>query len=1084
MPKIYDDQQQDTESLGRITGINPAEEAEMERAAQTGALDDIAEREGLYNPDRDNSDNDGRQGTAGLSSGQLRNAEAGDNNESQRSRKQKAANVLMNGWQPNLGKLAKNKFFIGGAAFGGISLVGVAMFIIFVLGAFKIPHFVENLTAYQFARVTRDAAQTSDSIMAQKMALDSADDSVYKTNKARYSDNAVGKAKDAWSKMDKLRPNKMIANMQRDNTLKFNYTDPSILRPHGVLQGVTIGDRTIRVNKPTIAARFIPGVQFAQDVRFVRDFAPALERSLASNDVGPIIRGSIGNNLRKQLGISLVAWNVGKYQGKSDADAKLQMERDAREKIKAGSNIQNPKVSDATNQAAEDANNAEEKALADDKSGKAIADSPNEVPTEVVKSLETSFSSTTLSGITKQIISFVNPVYAVATPVCMVYEGSLQNSGPTINEQSARDQRAFYLVASASSQVKDGYQANGTAMGAMSWKLGDIVNSNSELRAAGHTVDTHNSFSSQASPTGSFSIYDAIFPAPLDTIMNKASELCPAFTNVWAGAGLGIANLALVIGSGGAVGAGEGSAEVVANVTIKQIVTKIVTKFVSGGTYMKTIAKDTLKQGALIAGATLVANQIVLSQMGSAQSPLATGVSFDNQVDSGANQHAQEIERQGFYGRPLTQDEVAVNNTLDAQYLAGLTSQQSATERYLSPSNPNSLVSRVATLAGHHFGSENMTNLFNLGSSVLNPLNAFATSVGSMSTARVGAASTDTFNYGNIQWGWSAAEQQKLTLGEHTNLPVDPTYTYLENRRILDQSGKEDEIAATYGPCFDSSKGPGDLTTADTGSSGDNSHFVIRDTAGNVSGTQGLCSATNLSFNNQKYGDLVFRWRVDHRYEAQMETNNEIQNPTAVDPSSQASTPTAPTGSSVGWVWPVHKEDLKNPSVALTQCWLGSSVKPYHAAVDIGVTNKNVYAAHSGTIVAGTGPGFDGYNTFIIDTGPDAKTGKAHLYAVYEHMQSFAVTSGSVTAGQLIGKSGEVGAPGAPHLHFGISDSAGSFGIYANPWHTANPLDFLPADDPVFETRGNQSCKTADIKDDPSYGFSQYRSQGAFSEYK
>ncbi len=192
-------------------------------------------------------------------------------------------------------------------------------------------------------------------------------------------------------------------------------------------------------------------------------------------------------------------------------------------------------------------------------------------------------------------------------------------------------------------------------------------------------------------------------------------------------------------------------------------------------------------------------------------------------------------------------------------------------------------------------------------------------------------------------------------------------------------------------------------------------------------------------------------------------------------------TATAPVSD---WTWPVNVADITNPAAGLTQCWLHyySVRQSYHAAMDIGVSYKPVYAPHAGKVV---GKYSDGFNTMIINTGTNAATGKT-LYAVFEHMSSITVNNGAtVTKGQRIGTSGEVGAPGQPHLHFGISDSATYFGTYANPWHTANPLDFLPGDySDLMEQTKDLSCKTSNIKDNSDYGFAKYKTNGTFSMYK
>lgn len=199
--------------------------------------------------------------------------------------------------------------------------------------------------------------------------------------------------------------------------------------------------------------------------------------------------------------------------------------------------------------------------------------------------------------------------------------------------------------------------------------------------------------------------------------------------------------------------------------------------------------------------------------------------------------------------------------------------------------------------------------------------------------------------------------------------------------------------------------------------------------------------------------------------------------------------PTNNTGGTVvgisGWVWPIKKETLDNPSGAgLNQCWLhyhvkGDGTAGYHAALDIDVTYKPVYAANSGKVIKKAS---DGYATLIIqhDGG---------FYSVYEHMSSISVSVGdSVTAGQQIGVSGEVGAPGAPHLHFGISTSAtgDNWGTYANPWYTVNPLDFLPNDysPALLKDDSTGSCLTKDIKTRSDFGWSLYQTKGQYAPYK
>jgi murein DD-endopeptidase MepM/ murein hydrolase activator NlpD len=198
----------------------------------------------------------------------------------------------------------------------------------------------------------------------------------------------------------------------------------------------------------------------------------------------------------------------------------------------------------------------------------------------------------------------------------------------------------------------------------------------------------------------------------------------------------------------------------------------------------------------------------------------------------------------------------------------------------------------------------------------------------------------------------------------------------------------------------------------------------------------------------------------------------------------QASAPANDTTTSIpgaaGWTWPVKKESLDNPSGAgLNQCWLHyrDASSGYHAALDIDVSYKPVYAANSGKVIRKAN---DGYATLVIQH-------EGGLASVYMHMSSITVSEGdTVTAGQQIGISGEVGAENAPHLHFGITTDPARFGTYADPWATVNPLDFLPNDysPALLKNANGGSCVTSEIKGQKGYGFDIYKVKGSYALYK
>ena len=89
-----------------------------------------------------------------------------------------------------------------------------------------------------------------------------------------------------------------------------------------------------------------------------------------------------------------------------------------------------------------------------------------------------------------------------------------------------------------------------------------------------------------------------------------------------------------------------------------------------------------------------------------------------------------------------------------------------------------------------------------------------------------------------------------------------------------------------------------------------------------------------------------------------------------------------------------------------------------HAGRDYaGACGSPVYAADSGTIISALPPSSTGGygNQIVIDHG--VKRGTS-LATTYNHLQSFAVRSGRVSRGQLIGYEGTTGVSTGCHLHF------------------------------------------------------------------
>jgi len=116
-------------------------------------------------------------------------------------------------------------------------------------------------------------------------------------------------------------------------------------------------------------------------------------------------------------------------------------------------------------------------------------------------------------------VGIINPIYAVALPICIVYDGSMDQAGPTIDNQTTQQQATYYYVASAADQQKNGSMSNeaapelASAVGALNTDLGDTSKTNAQIRASGGTVNTSSSVSAEASATGDFTLLNAQRPS-------------------------------------------------------------------------------------------------------------------------------------------------------------------------------------------------------------------------------------------------------------------------------------------------------------------------------------------------------------------------------------------------------------------------------------------------------------------------------------------------------------------------------------------------------------------------------------------
>jgi len=822
--------------------------------------------------------------------------------------------------------IKKHKVLAG--ALGGFLLLMIIL-IFLLLSLLKIPNLAAHITAYQFARVARNASEHTSAIESEDVAVSTVDDTVFNSLKTQFSDIKDGTWGSMWDKINSYRPDKIVENLQQQGTLDFQYEPrfSALGMDFGKkLTAVVINGEEIPYGSSLWKSLFRPVASFQDSVAFTTQVNTALASAMEGRSV--LVRGAVAKSIRNLLDIRLQWWNPKTYPpGEDAADAEAQAEKDA------FTAIEDPKVAQGE---IPDIQNAAEKAQAEvtdcvENNAACLASEVENfgaAPADAVNTIK----SVSFNDATKTAIGFINPLYAVAMPACLIYDGSLQSQGAqqTVDSNNAELQRSYYAVATSADQQKNGYNTTAAAVGSMNWKLGDISQSIPEQRAMGNTVDTTTAPSPQAGANGSVSngnIFSALgvpFASWISAVLSASISIpflgtvttCSAITNIYSGIALGLLNLGVA-----AITAGQEEEAATA-------LAGVVTNFLD-----ETFSLDTAKQlGLTIAGvtaATLLAQIIVASKSAITNSGLATGPAFDNAADEGGNLNANEIGR-SFYGRPLTNAEVAQSANEDQNFANGeLAAGKSPFERYFAISNPDSLVSKMGWDLRSHLKLSSFSSLFNSISKIFNPASWFGSALNFGHANVLAANGADTQNYGIVQWGWSDAEENLIK--------NDPSYQPLDNQYILSQnSAAEYAIAQKYNKCFgyDAPASAADLNASamtpvaneSMGTLLTNTTDIQRAANGDITG--GDCSPTNLGIDSpdplavnntpdplsktvSNGHDLIFRYRLEMNYELTMDQLQGVQTPTATTTASSgssSSTPASPTGTGSNtpggiWMW-------------------------------------------------------------------------------------------------------------------------------------------------------------------------------------
>lgn len=536
-------------------------------------------------------------------------------------------------------------------------------------------------------------------------------------------------------------------------------------------------------------------------------------------------------------------------------------------------------------------------------------------------------------------LGFGDPLLQLSLIGCTIYGGSLQQSKATVDNQVNQQRATFYYLESAANQQQRGSLDASTsnelssAVGATNSDLGNINDSNPIIRASGSTPDTTNSISAEAGSSGShvYSLLDAL--GITNNLVGKwinslMDTMCPLMTsNVTAGA-IAAASLAFSIGSFGVSDAGTQALADGASAFVRAYASHVAESIFGDVTTkdgIKVITKSFIararpyiaKQGLILggtAGLTVLAHIITFSKARTLQGGLNQGPDLANEGDAGGNVVSNDLEQSQLFGRPLLENEVCASNQEDKAYLSYVTSKRSAYDRLLSPNVAESLLSRTAMSIDAHANLSSVGAIATMGDYILQPLSAFS-SIVSLFTGIAGAApncNADSTDYGNVQFGWSAGEENLINNGNPADASTtdnETSYMPFENQQVLDNNpGKEQQIAQKYAICFGykyNPSGDGSLDPTDTGGNlvldsapGGTASIgtlladrdIAVDTHGNAINGGGLCDPANLSYtstdplaadsdnSSPQANDLILRWRLAMQNDTTIYEMHNLQN--------------------------------------------------------------------------------------------------------------------------------------------------------------------------------------------------------------
>ena len=835
-----------------------------------------------------------------------------------------------------------------------LALIALFLFLLLILaGSLKLPTIMQEITTYEFARATNQFAQDSEQVTDESLALDTTNDSTYQALKKNFTETLPNLYTDirntTWGRLDAYRPSQVVQTLSGENHgLSFHFTKTASGRE--VLTDVYVDGEHYVIPQVTSFAKWVPGLNSVLETKnntlFLSksDFLSRVNDAMLADSVSTIVRGATLNRIIGLAKGSRTGWVLSKFLGLDDQDAQAEATIQTYSATQAGAVFSDnavtaeitsadTNVSNATNTEVQDwqpsSCTAGTTLVAYSSSGPGYCSLSSSSTSSTTSPGSTGSTSSSTSDLEQTIttgfdqdaenelqnsldpnlltttLGILDPAYTIFTPICIIYDGSVSQSQPAIDNQMNQEEDTYDQLAAEAGQEEKGDQTTtdstelASAVSGTNAEIGDVTQSNPYQRSEGAIVNTSNTQSVEAGSDGGydFSLVNALgvsgFPA---TVANAvvASNLCGFLTSTGVAAGLGVANLLLGVGSFGATeegetAAGDGAAAFI-GAYVKSVVADIIpAKTVTVGETVITrsaLARarafvwekglDIAKPFLYILPLTALAKMVVTARANEATNGLAQNSDLVNEADSGGNIEANKVEQSQEFGRPLLASEVQQSDQQSAQYVDAQNASKSFTQRYFALSNPDSLLTRVALDINSEMSRGILNSLFKITSMVFRPFNTIGSLLSGNGIALASPAPIDQ-DYGNVQFGWTQAEEQLIN--------SNTSYAPLENQHILDEDndGKvEQQIAQKYSICFGYSYNPGgngdldpndpngnlQLSSSDTignllagtaphpqgvsqPSSTSGSGYIARDSSGNViNSANALCSPMNLSYDS------------------------------------------------------------------------------------------------------------------------------------------------------------------------------------------------------------------------------------------